>query len=62
MNDQRFADATPIDKAWEEIVTGTFLDGFKETSESHPLPPEVLRALLPESSETGAGETDTGGQ
>jgi hypothetical protein len=29
MNDQ-LAEATPIDKAWEEIVNGTFLDGFKE--------------------------------
>jgi hypothetical protein len=42
VNDQRFAEATPIDKAWEEIVDGTFLDDFKETSESHALPPEVL--------------------
>jgi hypothetical protein len=61
MNDQRFAEATPIDKAWEEIANGTFLDGFKETSESHPLPPEILLHFS-EWSETGAGETDARGQ
>ena len=61
MNDQRFAEATPIDKVWEEIADGTFLNGFKETSESHPLPPEVL-VHFSESSATGAGETDAGGQ
>jgi hypothetical protein len=61
MNDQRFAEATPIDKAWEETANGTFLDGFKETSESHPLPPEVLLHFS-EWSETGAGETDARGK
>jgi hypothetical protein len=55
MNGQRFAEATPIDKAWEEIANGTFLDGFKETSESHPLPPEVLE-YFSESSEIRASE------
>jgi len=60
MNDQ-LAEATPIDKAWEEIANGTFLDGFKETSESHPLPPEVPEHFS-ESSETGARETGAGGR
>jgi hypothetical protein len=39
---QDFGHATPIDKVWEEIINGTFLDGFEETRVSHPLPPEVL--------------------
>jgi hypothetical protein len=61
MNDQQFAEATPIDKGWEEIANGTFLDGFRETSESHPLPPEVL-AHFSESSEIAARQTGAGGQ
>jgi len=29
----------------QEIINGTFLDGFEETSASHPLPPEILLRL-----------------
>lgn len=44
-NENSFEDATPIEKVWEEILAGTFLDGFTVTSGCHPLPTEILAKI-----------------
>jgi hypothetical protein len=44
-NEKSFDEASPIEKVWEEICDGTFLDGFTVTSGCHPLPPEILAKM-----------------